>query len=217
MVSHTMRRLHVPRTHDDDPEFIALVSDILNGAVVRYQPEDVYVTQIVNWFGVRWMRWPAGIGSEVRVRFFDSLIMPPFHPRRVKNHVHFHRISPDGADYAEQPAACCHLPYSDHLETRWRPIWRLADSGVFLWYSSMTATADRASLMLYRIARDRPVRKTRNADTHANLVRHCSRRFRDALAWHVTFVKAGEWKIQSSNGISPRSVRQLASVVCPPL
>ena len=183
----SVAHIPVPQTEQDDLEFVELVSRILNGTARYYKPRDICLVQIDNWFGHNWKRFPAGLGSLVRVRWFQSLRVPPFHRNRVKSQVHFSRINSEEPLYGDEETVSLHLPYPTSEEPRYRPLHRLTDSGVFLWYSSKTNSVDRGSLMVYWIEE------------------------KDELAWYVSFLTHGEWKIEMANGISPQKVMQFAS------
>lgn len=184
----TGTQLRIPLTEQDDPTFIDLVSCVLNAIVECHDPGEVYVIQLDNWFGHKWKGFPAGRASLVRVRWFESLLVPPFHPSRVRKQVHFRRDDAGEPRYREEDVPCLHLSYQGNPEVRHRPLRRVASSAVCLWYSSRTALVDRGSLMVYRVEGD------------------------EELAWHASFLKQGPWKLERTEGISPQEVLKLASL-----
>lgn len=202
--------LRVPRSEQDDPEFIAMVSRLLGAVVARNRPEDVYVVELDKWFGPGWLRWPAGWGSLLRVRWFDSLIIPSFNPNRVRGQLQYRRASLNPLEYVEEPPTRLHLPYAAHPQTRWRLTRGLTQSGVFLWFSSMTRQLDRASVMAYEI-RQRAAKhhRPRPVQRKPHLLRTYRARLENERYWHLDFLKAGQWKLTSAHGIRPRQALQL--------
>ena len=185
-----MADLCVPESEDDDPAFVALISRVLTGTVRRYEPENIYLVQIDNWFGPRWKGWPAGLGSLGGFRhWFRSLRIPPFHPHRVKRQLLFQRVDSDSPRYSEKEVESLHFEYAAKpmINARHRALRDVIGSGICLWYSSNTSNVDRASLMLYRTEDE------------------------GELAWYAGFLRHGEWKIELAKGISPEQVSQLAS------
>jgi hypothetical protein len=174
----------------DDPAFLAVIDRIVEGLAARAQPQDIRVIAIDNWFGPKWLRYSgkgvvafpygysAGIVVALDDHYQDKLTFPPFTRNRIVSEHYFARLGND--IYEEQcPASLGH-------RRRWR--WReqklhrrvagFSSSGLFVWYSSRTASNDQASLLVY----------TSSAE--------------QVSGWYAGFARVNRWHIGQVKGIN---------------
>ena len=122
----------------DDPDCLALIQRIVNGALAILDVREAFVVHIDNWFDHKWLRWRVGSGADLRI--------PPFTPNRVCAQSHFSR---GDAEWVHQgPGKPLHVsqPGRTWLAV---PLSKVSDSGAFIWYSGRTAVNKAGSLMFY--------------------------------------------------------------------
>lgn len=169
-------------TDNDDPQFIALASGLVDAAITIYQPAEVYLIRIDGWFDFKWLNFSGKALGAVGV-WHRPITVPPFHPHRVLAETHL-SAAPDSGVFTSTPAVPLHIaqPSDQNLA---RSIARVSQSAVFFWYSSSTRTLDRGSTMLYR--------------THQT----------DVLSWYASFHRSPTWRLDRHRGISPTEVQRL--------
>jgi len=168
-------------TEQDDPEFVTLVSRILNGAIGCYKPRELYVIRIDTWFDHKWNEYSGRRGYCCNV-WLDPLTPPPFSPNRVKSQLTFELSDAEHFEFDRTKAPALHI-YQGGPDNSHRRLKAITPSGLYLWYSGNTGKVDRASLMVYSIQGD------------------------DNLGWYASFLKRGDWKIGLTKGISQNELR----------
>ncbi len=169
-------------TDNDDPQFIALANQLLEGTITSNRPAEVYLIRIDQWFDAKWLKFSGKVLGALGV-WCKSTTIPPFHPNRVLSETHL-SATPDSDAFAPTPAAPLHIAQaSDQNLTRF--ICRVSQSAVFFWCSSSTLSLDRGSIMLYRTEQD------------------------EVFSWYASFHKTSEWKLDRHRGISPGEVQHL--------
>ena len=168
-------------TASDDPEFVGIVSRILDSSVELYRSAEVYVIHIDNWFDVKWRAFSGRVLGAVGI-WKRQLTVPPFRPNRVLSQSHFSVVH---GDYVVTHADPLHRnqPSSEDL---YRDIRHLADSALFFWYSGASLQSGRGSLMLYHIADG------------------------EASSWYASFHRAPAWKLLHTREISRAELLRLA-------
>ena len=91
-------------THADDPDFLQLVTKIINNLFRLHSPEEVYAIEIDHWFDHKWQYF-AGKTLGALPRWRSTLTVPPFDPGRVVRQDYF-RVSDAGTYVAELPRRC---------------------------------------------------------------------------------------------------------------
>lgn len=165
---------------NDDPEFIQIVSTILNNLISLSNPNDIYVVQIDHRFDSKWMCFSHKILGAVGCRPL-KLRIPPFVPEKVVEESYF-RNEKRKLDLKPHKPLHIHQNGTDNAQ---RFIQNITDSGIFLWYSGDTKLYSQASLMVYTVAK-----------TVTNF-------------WFVSFVNNEGWKIQQLENISRREIKSL--------
>ena len=184
--------LDITKYPDDDYIFIQGLTRLVSEAIRQYNPAEVFLIRIDNWFDEKWFAFAGkakvgintgvdAVSSEVRPfwKVRDSVTIPPFVPHRIieESHMrHAHGIlSPAGADFR--------LVHPSHKKRSSANLDnRLLDhspSALFIWFSSKSSSNGRASMMLYRTHEQKVggwyVSFMRDDDWHVNRVRNKNR------------------------------------------
>jgi hypothetical protein len=182
----------------DDPEFIDLVSRVIDRSALIGQPHGIFVVKIDNWFDERWLNFsgkgrvgvsygnlavPDTVLDEFRQ---DKITFPPFNPRRVINERYFERE----VDGGYQPSIAQPLVHRRRLERSANNLHqRVVDftqSAIFVWFSSNTKQNQRGSIMLYESSES------------------------EVRTWFAAVVKKQVWEISQTKGIGVEVIRQFA-------
>lgn len=167
----------------DDPQFIGLVSNILNACVDRYRPADVYVVEIDHCFDRKWQRFAGKVLGALGT-WNQRLVIPPFDPRRVVSQRFYHSDVPSSSPYQLNIARPLHIDQSGGDNTS-RRLAQVSESGIFLWYSGETVNNNQASVLLYQI--------------DAN----------GTSDWFASFIRNGQWKLNRVCDISRRVLEDM--------
>lgn len=177
--------LELTATAEDDPAFIDLVNRILRNAIRCYRPSELFLIHIDSWFDHKWNEYAGRVGYCCNV-WLDPLRPPPFAPNRVVSQLVFAKSPAEPFEFDRKKAPALHV-YQSSADNSHRRLKTISPSGLFLWYSSGTSSADRGSLMVYAIQDDLN------------------------LGWYVSFDKRGDWKIAATTGISRNEIRYFAA------
>jgi hypothetical protein len=157
----------------DDSAFVEIVSRFVDYAVTKYELSVVFSIRVDHWFGERWLGFRGKILGALGVRnrsLNDDLVVPPFHPHRVKSVTRFDRLE-SGA------FASMHIPAMTNYALGWggENIGNyFRESGIYCWYAGDSGTTTSASLMVYVIS---PAGNS---------------------AWYVSFNKKDDWVLSKS-------------------
>src|ERR1017187_7495295 len=127
----------IPLEHCD-PDFLSLVQQIVNGAVVTLRARDVHLVHLDNWFDHKWLGWGTRRG--------DALRIPPFNPNRVCLEEHFVWDEGDARWTSFQVDMPLHVrrPGSSW---QFHPVDLPSKFTALIWYSGNTITDGAGSLM----------------------------------------------------------------------
>jgi hypothetical protein len=167
----------------DDPQFIEIASQILNSAINCYEPNEVYVVHLDNWFNHKWNAFAAVIDLQLGIWKLDSLRKPPFNPNRIMSQSYFHVDDVSKAVYVEGEAPILHTRRSSYWNLHKR-LKDLTHSGLFMWYSGNTKSNESGSLMVYYIGKGEPVH------------------------WYVSFYKKQEWQMNKIQDLSKKVLEE---------
>jgi len=87
----------LPNT-DDDPEFIEIITNILQLEIDNNRPSTVYLTNIDGWFDYKWLSFSGKVLGAIGI-WWNRLTLPPFHPNRVLTQSCFKRDKRIPFDY----------------------------------------------------------------------------------------------------------------------
>lgn len=173
----------------DSPDFINIVSAIVNNFCEIHDPLELAGIKIRNWFDHKWLNYSGkGIVPFVpNISRFDVALtdfwkekttIPPFHQKRVISETNYSIINSRN-NPMEKPI---HKQVKDNMNKR---IERFSKDGVFFWYSSDSDKSKKASLMIYFI---------RESET---------------ITFYSSFLYKDSWKINKTKGISKAEIETL--------
>ncbi|MDT5121463.1 MAG: hypothetical protein QOC96_945 [Acidobacteriota bacterium] len=171
------------QTTHDDPQFIGIVSTILNSTVTRYRPHDVYVVEIDHCFDRKWQKFSGKVLGALGT-WNKKLVVPPFEPHRVVSQRYFRSDMAASSSYLMAAARPLHIEQHSG-DNRQRYLSLISRSGLFLWYSGETLKTDQASVLLYQI----------DAEGTSD--------------WFASFIKSGQWKLNKVRGIPQRALQDM--------
>ncbi len=169
---------------DDDPVFLQGLSRLVSESIRRYDSPDMFLIRTDNWFDVKWFGFAGkakigidtgidAISSEVRPfwKTGGDVTFPPFAPNRIAEQRHMKyakgSLKPAGGE-SRLVHPLQRRRSSDNLGIR---VLDFCSSGLFIWFSSKSASNGRASLMLYRTNQGK------------------------LNAWYVSFIRGKQWYV----------------------
>src|SRR5262245_36111515 len=172
-------------TPDDDESFLQLVTSVIRKVAGSVQPNDCYAVTLDNWFDHKWLLWP-GQDPWARGSIHERTPVPCFNPSRVVTQLHYVRVA-DSPEYTVATETKAIHGYDGwYPRKRHRRLSDFSNSGVFVWYSSGTATTGRGSLMAYM---------------NTGVTRS---------AWYASFQRGDQiWTVAKCKSISRREVESL--------
>jgi hypothetical protein len=187
----------------DDCGFLDLLTTLTRELVTRFNPDQVWVIHIDNWFDHTWLKFsgngaiasnfPSMFGLPVHLDRFTSvkfsfyqekLTFPPFTPNRILGQWSYARTL-DG--YREVPLPSFpHSTRSKHSSSNiHRRIEDHADSACFIWYSGNTLKNGRGSIMVYEIEAER------------------------TGCWFAAFHRHNKWELTLTKDVSRSEIQKL--------
>lgn len=125
---------------DDDGAFLTCVDRIAAAMACRLRPQRVVLVRVLRWFDHRWLRPPG-----------HKVTPPPFTAARIASECHWARRA-DGAYEVAAGAACLHRPRRrGRDDDDARRLLDAPDAGLFVWYSSGSATDRKGSVITYAV------------------------------------------------------------------
>ena len=166
----------VPSDHDD-PEFLRLAQQIVNGAIASLRVSELYLIHIDSWFDYKWLGWWSSWGEKE----IKELCVPPFNPNRVCSQKHYNWDERSSRWAHDGQGTPLHLRQPGRRARFKRPLDRLAKSAGFVWYSGNTTTNRAGSMMLYLSGAE-------------------------GYAWYAAFKKKEHWMVDEECQITRREL-----------
>lgn len=168
----------------DDLAFIALMNRLVVRLDWNFDPEEVFIIEIKNWFDHKWLKF-SGIGRVPFDSFCDShpqvaldefyqekVTFPPFTPNRILHEQWWAYDTSKRRHSVHRKKRRQHSSRNLH-----RRATQFAHSALFVWYSSGTRDNDRGSVMAYRVQTDH------------------------VQTWYASLTKSGDWRLDRTKGI----------------
>lgn len=178
--------IQVHGTDADDPEFLALVRDVLGGLADKYSPLELHLIHIDNWFDHKWLGFAGKALGAVGVwKEGERLTVPAFKPSRVLSHQFACRTDADGPFRELPPPTELHLEVwsADNLQRR---IAAVTGNALVVWYTGNTKSNGRGAMMSYSVAE--------SADD----------------TWYASFRAGPEWRVEKTKNIAASELDRLA-------
>ena len=136
-----------PHYQNDDVIFIKHIEAILQNRLKFWQPDELYITRIDNWFDVKWLEFSGNILGALSIWKAHTTI-PPFHPNRVVFTNYY--IKQDKTYISRKIKKPLHIlkNSSNNLQ---RNITDFSKNGLFVWYSGNSKKNNIGSVMMYLI------------------------------------------------------------------
>ena len=135
----------------DDPAFLKIVCQFAKYAAKQHSLALVLAIRIDHWFGENWLGFQGKILGAAGVHnrlLSDDLVVPPFHPNRVKAITRLDRTESGAFTSMQVPVEAIHAKRTCESNTR----NYIRDSGIYCWYSGDTDKTSSASLMVYVVS-----------------------------------------------------------------
>lgn len=171
--------IELTKNHLDDPRFVQLINQLVIGLSAQYRPQLLYVIQVDNWFGEKWLCFTGKALGALGV-WNKVLRVPPFRPNRILQQ-HTWELDQTGFTYNPVVKPSLHREQTSE-QNHYRFLNQVTDSGLFVWYSGQTSENHRGTVMVYHI--------------EETLVG----------GWYASFSKPGEWGIYRTQEISPQQL-----------
>jgi hypothetical protein len=159
------------RLPDDDSGFLEQMQWIIFGCLGQYQPAELYVIRIRDFFDYKWCYFSGKKLGAAGVSSFGDLTLPPFVPNRVISQDHYDRVGTSGDVYKASDSAPLHILQPSEANFK-RFIRRTMNNGTAIWISGGSRATGRGSIMVYNVT---PEIK---------------------FGWHATFLKKAGWQIE---------------------
>ena len=134
---------------NDNPNFILNCEKIIQNRINLWNPNDIFVTRIDNWFDGKWMNYA---GTKLHAisfwNFEDILTVPPFHPNRVESSDFYQKTAEQYVKKENQNILHIIQESKENLK---RYVSEFSNDGLFIWYSGNSKTNGRGTLMCYFI------------------------------------------------------------------
>jgi hypothetical protein len=177
------------QTESDDPKFIELINQILNGVISCHQPNQIYLIQIDHWFDFKWLFFSGVPFPQVGAYYSDILRLPPFEPNRVMSQFCFKKESASEPHYKFHQSKPLQVHQSSYRNLHKR-LNQPNQLGLYIWYSGDTQKTGRGCLMVYWIEEAK------------------------ATAWYISFLKDKNqnWKFNKSKNISQKEISDFVKI-----
>ena len=135
--------IHEAIEDEDAPEFIERVDAVLAGLVKQYEPPELVVVRIDNWFGPDWLRFSGKTIGALGI-WKKRLTVPPFVPNRVVRQRRFAAPTYDEVDSGPE----IHAAVTGGEATQ-RRVADVAPGAALVWLSGRSLTNGRGAIMAY--------------------------------------------------------------------
>ena len=132
---------------NDNPNFILNCEKIIQSRINLWNPTDIFVNRIDNWFDQKWMEFSGTIMHEVSI-WKEETTIPPFHPNRVESSDFYQKIA-ELYVKKENPQTL-HI-YQESKDNLKRYVSEFTNDGLFIWYSGNSKINGVGTLMCYLI------------------------------------------------------------------
>ena len=175
----------------DSPEFIELVSIIINRLSDKLEIDEISIVKIKNWFDHKWLNY-SGKGlihfektlnpDRVALANFwkDKITVPPFNPNRVLTEQIFIRHKTGNKNFEN----ILHLDQRS-TENQNNRIASKSDNGLFIWFSSNTIANQQGGLMVYEVIEQ------------------------NVNSWYASLENKSGWTITKSKGINLNELKKI--------
>ena len=120
---------------------------IIQSRINLWNPTDIFVNRIDNWFDQKWMEFSGTIMHEVSI-WKEETTIPPFHPNRVESSDFYQKIAE--LYVKKENLQTLHI-YQESKDNLKRYASEFTNDGLFIWYSGNSKINGVGTLMCYLI------------------------------------------------------------------
>lgn len=158
---------------NDNFDYIANINTITQNLISKWNPNELFITRVDNWFDSKWLNFSGTIMHEISV-WQDKTTVPPFHPNRIEYTKYFKKNKGVFNEYMISKPLHIYQESKSNLK---REIVEFSKNGLFIWYSGNSKLNNMGVLMCYL------------AKSH------------ECLTFHITLSGDIDWNIYKTKGI----------------
>ena len=140
-------------------EFGTIRFQFISGLVKAFDPKELYVTQLDNWFDSKWLSFSGKVSGALGVwKYEDNATIPPFHPKRITGEGILDKIEPITEEQVSYKLRSdydkfihVNQPSENNLN---RKIKLISKDALFVWYSENTDSNNIGCIMIYLVKND---------------------------------------------------------------
>ncbi len=132
---------------NDNPEFILNSEKIIQNRINLWNPKDIFVNRIDNWFDEKWMEFSGTSMHEIAI-WKGKTTIPPFHPNRVESSDFYQKTTE--LYEKKKNLRTLHI-YQESENNLKRYVSEFTNDGLFIWYSGNSKINDIGTLMCYLV------------------------------------------------------------------
>lgn len=165
--------------HNDSPDFILNCEKIIQTLIKQWNPADVFVNRINNWFDNKWMEFSGTLMHDLSFWKAKTTI-PPFHPNRIESSEFYQK---NNSQYVKKENPKSLHIYQESKDNLKRYVSEFTHDGLLIWYSGNSKANDVGTLMFYLA------------------------RYSECQAFFITLSGAKGWNVSQTNGISKKEIQ----------
>ena len=142
--------IELEKETSDNPTFVSRIEDIIVDQVKLFDPQEIYIIKINNWFDQKWLKFSGTILHELSI-WKSDITLPPFHPNRVNQIRHY--LIENGEYIRSETDKQLHI-YQQSSKNLKRKISDISSDGLFIWYSGNSEKNEVGSIMIYLMKND---------------------------------------------------------------
>lgn len=171
------------KKENDNPNFVLNCEKIIQNRINLWNPTDIFITRIDNWFDGKWMNFA---GTKLHAisfwNFDDILTIPPFHPNRIESSDFYQKTAEQYVKKENQKTLHIYQESNDNLK---RYISEFTNDGLFVWYSGNSKMNDVGTLMCYLV---------RESEYHS---------------FYISLSEKKDWNVSQTKGILIKEIRTI--------
>ncbi|MEO8110622.1 MAG: hypothetical protein ABI594_11340 [Ginsengibacter sp.] len=133
-------------------EFGDIRFQFISGLVKIFEPKELYVIRVDNWFDSKWLNFSGKVLGLLGVwKYYDETTIPPFNPNRITGEGVLDRIQTDEnliTYRLRQYDNFIHISQPSERNQN-RKIKQFSNDAIFGWYSDNTTANNFGCIMIY--------------------------------------------------------------------
>lgn len=174
-----MNETYTTENDSDSLDFLHNVEKIIYDSIMKWKPQDLFITRVDNWFDYKWLKFSGTVMHEIAISKLIELTIPPFHPNRIEScdkyicqNKAYLRTNLDKELHIFQMSA-------DNLK---RKIADFSTNGLFIWFSSNSKVNNNGSFMLYLVCDN------------------------ECFAFYASLTLEQNWRVKKSVGLTKKQI-----------